>query len=440
MKFHEYLKDILLNTIKEMAKNPTLYAKNPGRDFTRNRKLGFKQFIQMLLTLEGECLREEIYLFCGRTTDAPTKAAFYKQRQKLRKDAIANLLFAFNAKLKRKLYNSKYQLIAIDGSTLDIFRNPDDTDSYFPPNKKTSIGFNQVHFNAAYSILDERFTDVVVQPGRKRNEYEAFCQLVDNASNTTKSKNPIIYICDRGYASYNDYAHVIENNQYFVIRCNDTRLSTMLGYPVKDLTTLDLSIERILSRSQSKKKRLQPNREDDYRHICKSVTFDYINDANPEYTIALRVIRFELSNGIYENLITNLPAHEFNTDDFKELYNLRLREENAFRTIKYTLKMKAFHSKKYDYIVQEIWARCILYNFCSEINKNTQIPDKTGLKHRYQINYSEANKICRDFLRLPKGKTMDAMALIIKNLEPVRQGRKYKIVHRSMHPISFVYR
>ena len=102
--------------------------------------------------------------------------------------------------------------------------------------------------------------------------------------------------------------------------------------------------------------------------------------------------------------------------------------------------MKAFHSKKYDYIVQEIWARCILYNFCSEINKNTQIPDKTGLKHRYQINYSEANKICRDFLRLPKGKTMDVMALIIKNLEPVRQGLKYKIVHRSMHPISFVYR
>lgn len=423
-----------------MAENPTLYAKKPGKDFTRNRKLGFTQFIQMLLTLEGECLREEIYRFCGRTTDAPTKAAFYKQRQKLRKDAIANLLFAFNSKLKSNLYNGKYQLIAIDGSTLDIFRNPDDTDSYFPPNKKTSIGFNQVHLNAAYSILDDRFTDIVVQPGRKRNEYKAFCQLVDNASNASKNNNPIIYICDRGYASYNDYAHVIENNQYFLIRCSDKRVSKILGYSISDITNLDLSIERILSHSQSKKKRLQPNRENDYRYICKDVTFDYINDSNPEYTIALRVIRLEIADGIYENLITNLPEHEFNTDDFKELYSLRWREENAFRTIKYPLKMKAFHSKKYDYIEQEIWARCVLYNFCSEISKNVKIPKKEGLKHQYQINYSEASKTCREFLRLPKGKTKDVMSIIAKNIEPIRQGRKYKIVHRCMHPISFGYR
>lgn len=32
-----------------------------------------------------------------------------------------------------------------------------------------------------------------------------------------------IYICDRNYASYNNFVHVIENGQYFLIRCTDKK-------------------------------------------------------------------------------------------------------------------------------------------------------------------------------------------------------------------------
>lgn len=103
MKYSDYLKLALLSAIDELADNPSLYARNPGRDFTRNRKLGFKQFLIMLLSMEGDCIKEELYRFFGRSTDAPSKAAFYKQRQKLREDALRNLLFVFNAKLKRRL-------------------------------------------------------------------------------------------------------------------------------------------------------------------------------------------------------------------------------------------------------------------------------------------------------------------------------------------------
>ena len=54
-------------------------------------------------------------------------------------------------------------------------------------------------------------------------------------------------------------------------------------------------------------------------------------------TSPLRIIRFELSDGKYENLITNLPVHEFHTEDFKELYFMRWNEETAFRYLKYSL-------------------------------------------------------------------------------------------------------
>ena len=170
MKHSDEIKALLLATIDEIAVDPIKYAVNPGKDFTRNRKLGFHDTIMMLLTMEADCIKEELYRYFGRTSDAPSKAAFYKQRQKLNESAIANLLSMFNAKLIKKLYNGKYQFIACDGSSVDIFRNPDDPDTFFEPNGKSTRGFNQVHINAFYSILDRRFINLVVQPGRKRNE------------------------------------------------------------------------------------------------------------------------------------------------------------------------------------------------------------------------------------------------------------------------------
>ena len=57
MKYSDSVKAILLAAIDELAADPGKYAKNPGRDFTRNRKLGFKQLPLMFFTLEGECIR-----------------------------------------------------------------------------------------------------------------------------------------------------------------------------------------------------------------------------------------------------------------------------------------------------------------------------------------------------------------------------------------------
>ncbi len=109
MKYSDSVKTILPATIDELAADPEKYAKTPGRDFTRSRKLGFKQLLLMLLTMEAECIREEIYTFFGRTTDAPSKAAFYKQLQKIRDGALRELLLAFNRKLKNKLYEEGFR-------------------------------------------------------------------------------------------------------------------------------------------------------------------------------------------------------------------------------------------------------------------------------------------------------------------------------------------
>ena len=119
MKHSDTTKAILLSTINEIAADPRKYAVSPGRDFTRNRKMGFNDTIMMLLTMEADCIKEELYRYFGRNTNAPSKTAFYKQRKKLNEGALSNLLFAFNSKLAKKLYNGKYQFIACDGSAVD---------------------------------------------------------------------------------------------------------------------------------------------------------------------------------------------------------------------------------------------------------------------------------------------------------------------------------
>lgn len=437
MKNADAVKAMLLAAINDIAADPQKYAVNPGKDFTRNRKLGFRNTLLLLLTMEADCIKEELYRFFGRNTDAPSKAAFYKQRSKLNNNALANLLYTFNGLLSKKLYNGKYQFIACDGSAADIFRNPDDPDTFFEPNGKSTRGFNQVHINAFYSILDRRFTNLVIQPGRKRNEYAAFCEMVDEAG---CSSTPTVYFADMGYASYNNFAHVAENGQFFLIRCNDKRLHGILGRPLDGLKEMDCHVHRILTRTQSKKKWSRPNLADRYRHICQSVPMDYIDDFRTEYDISLRIVRFEITPGCFENIITNLPDIEFDFEDFKELYHMRWNEENSFRDLKYPLCLKAFHSKKYEYIVQEIWARAILHNFSSVIISEVDIGSRRT-KYEYQVNFAEAFKLCRDFLRIhDKTTKMEVEDLIAQNIEPIRPGRTFARQHRFKLPISFCYR
>ena len=437
MHYSDHIKTALMAIIDEIAADPRQFVINPEKDFTRNRKMGLRDTLLMLLTMEGDCIKEEIYRYFGRNKEAPSKSAFYRQRRKLNPQALPNLLFMFNQQLPKELYNGKYQLIACDGSAADIFRNPDDPDTFFEPNGKSSRGFNQIHINAFFSILDRCFTNLVIQPGRKRNEYAAFCEMVDAAGS---SGPPTIYFADMGYASYNNFAHVIENNQFFLIRCNDKRLAGILGRPVEGLREMDVHVDRILTRSQAKKNRLRPALSENYRYTCMAVPMDYLDGEHPEYDLSLRIVRFEIAPGSFENIITNLPDTEFDFEDFKDLYHMRWNEENSFRDLKYPLCLTAFHSKKYEYIVQEVWARAILHNFSSAIASNVRIEKKDNL-YEYQANFAEACKTCRDFLRIHDGTTeMDVESLIAQNIEPIRPGRTFARQHRFKLPISFCYR
>jgi len=154
----------------------------------------------------------------------------------------------------------------------------------------------------------------------------------------------------------------------------------------------------------------------------------------------LRVLRFPISETDYECVLTNLPAEKFNTTEIKELYAMRWGIETSFRELKYAVGLTSFHSKKREYILQEIWARLVLYNFCEIITAHVTI-EKCTKKHIYQINYTFAIHICRYFIsKMAEKSPPNVEVLISKEILPVRPRRHDPRKVDSKKAVSFLYR
>ena len=114
--------------------------------------------------------------------------------------------------------------------------------------------------------------------------------------------------------------------------------------------------------------------------------------------------------------------------------------ETSFRDLKHTIGLSHFHSKKVEFIKQEIYARLVLYNFCEAITSHVVVQNKHR-KHTYQLHFSAAVDICRQFL-LDRSMLSppDVEALLLKYVQPVRHGRHdpRKVKTRSF--VSFTYR
>ena len=138
---------------------------------------------------------------------------------------------------------------------------------------------------------------------------------------------------------------------------------------------------------------------DQYRYVDANTSFDAVEyGKRDEYNLRIRVVRVKIKEGIYENLITNLPADEFSMNDLKELYHLRWSEETSFRELKHIIGAVDFHSKIVEYVTHELWTRFILYNFCTQITLLAVVSQKER-KHHYQVNFTMAYQTCREFLR-----------------------------------------
>ncbi len=207
MPFPHLVKSALWKIVDAMALNPVPFVKNPAKDFTRKRKLDFVRMIRFCICMESGCLSHELLkYFYFNPDEAPTASAFVQQRAKLLAQAFCHILKQFNSRFPLKMFLGKYSLIAVDGCEFNIPRNPDDPSTFHPASGRSKKGFNSLHSISLFDLVSKRYLDVALQPGRLKNEFAALCQLIERFP----SDSSPIFVADRGFASYNVFAHALE--------------------------------------------------------------------------------------------------------------------------------------------------------------------------------------------------------------------------------------
>lgn len=412
---------------------PTEFSKAPGTYFTRNRKAGFKSVILLSIgALKGTTFEHSrrFFMAAGCSPDmAPTQSALTQQLQKFSSDAFPTVFHHFNSQFECKTFEG-FQLLACDGTGL-AFNSDWDYDCFVRgPNK-----YFGVHMVALYDLGSHKYVDAEIQPARLKNEYEAICLLC-------KRQNPPglkrLLVADRGFGSYNFYVHAQNTDNSFLVRLSKTQAQSLAGGAVQLQQlgeTFDACLNLHLVRHNRKTQYLHQDDLDSYRVIAPYTQFDHLEHVQDgEINLNIRLVCIKLENGSYEYLATNLSSNSFPPDKLKMVYRMRWGIETSFRFLKVTLGAEHFHSRKRELVIQEVWSRMILYNFCMEITNHAEAvmrikEQKKKWRYVYRLNISEALKTCHDFLLMDKRAQhhTDIIGWILKaGYCPVRAGRNYE--------------
>lgn len=238
----ESVKKTLLNKENELSASSWQYTKKPT-DFTRNRKISFSDVLLSTISMQKSASKTELLKYFDFNASAPTASALIQQRKKISSEAFDSLFYSFSNAFFLDKTLKGYDPIAVDGSDIYIPRNPKDPDTYRVTDRYNK-GFNMIHLNAAYNLLSHLYTDVILQPLNHINEYIAMCNIIDHYTATNPTRKPL-FIADRGFVSFNVFAHAIENNAYFLVRARESNPRSMLAtIKLPDSPEYDIIFER----------------------------------------------------------------------------------------------------------------------------------------------------------------------------------------------------
>ena len=433
------VKEKLNSAIAQLCETSWMFANDPTRDFTRERKLPLREVISVLLCMEGGSLTGELLRYLGCSQHTASSSAFIQQRQKINEFAFPSLFDLFVRNTDKDSLYKGYRLLAADGSDIQIPTDPKHADSYFPATNGQAP-YSLLHLDAVYDLLQHTYMDAAVCGRRNWNEKGVLCNMVDRSS-IAKA----LIIADRGYESYNLMAHIQEKGWKYLIRIKDIHSSGIAaGLDLPDRDEFDIWFHFHFTKRQTAEAKQLLNNKQKYKWIPATHPFDFLPLTSKKYDplsfyyLPFQVVRFKISDSTYETVITNLEEVDFPPDELKRLYGMRWGIETSFRELKYTVGLLHFHAKKVENITQEIFARLIMYNF-SELITSHVVIRKFNRKHPCKANFSVAVQVCRQFL-LGNISPPDVEATISRNVSVIRTGRSNPRNMIVKHAISFLYR
>ena len=419
------VKQKLNSIIADMSEHHWLFSNNPEHDFMRQHqgKLSFYDTIRLIIGMGKGTTNNEIMDYFDMVPDLiPSQSAFNQRRSQISLSAFEYLFSEFSSSFPATTNKFKdHCILACDGCHIVYTTNSEIIEDYNKPRLIDYKGYNHMHLNGFVDVISKAFLDIV--------------------------------IADRGYESYDLLFHCELKNLNYVFRVKAPSSSkSLLSYYAAelpdDLEEFDVTMKRYFTDKATK---VMKDQSDVYRYINPSKNTPHFyelldRDRRHLYFMQFRVVKIKTAENTYEYLITNLP-HSFTMDDIKECYRWRWGIEISFRYLKHANGLLYFHSKKTEFLKQEIYANLTLYNFgifianeAAEENKKKE--RKNDNKYLYEIDISSALKTARKFfIRRDSDKPIDIIKLILKYVHAVKEKfRQFDRFLRGISAIHFGYR
>ena len=299
------VKNKLNMLIRSMEKNVSNFVVDPKRDFVRKSELSFSKTMRFILGMGSQTLGKELMEFYDFDPKMVSVSAIVQRRAKILPTAFQHLFHKFNETFSQTNFFHGYRLYAVYCSDIHIPTIPDDHSTYYNV-YVDSKGYNLMHLNALYDLLNKRYFNAVIQDSRLENENKALISMIENVTNDS------IIIADRNYDSYNNIAHLENYGLKYVIRIKTTAgIAQKFNIPVNKET--DFTADILLTRRQTNEVKSNP---EIYRYLAPFSTFDFLPKGSKDtYPLKFRIIRIKIAEGKYETIVTNLWDNEFSADD-----------------------------------------------------------------------------------------------------------------------------
>ena len=370
------------------------------QDFTRNRKMPFSKLIFFMLNTAKSSIQTRLDNFFENVLKENvhmSQQSFSDARQKIKHTAFLELFAAGVSIIYDGYYDTwnGYRLSAIDGSKMQLPDDPKLRRFYGTMGADNSAATAQA--SALYDVLNNVLIDVRIAPLRTDEMTLAMRHIDTLCSLASFIRECILW--DRGYASFELIETLKNRGISFVMR-----------------------VKRGFSKAV-----------DQLKHGDHTVALQKRGHED----IRVRVLKFELSSGEEETLITDIVDASMGIEDFKKLYFMRWGVETKYDELKNKLQVENFSGRTPKAIVQDFYCSMIMSNAvavaCWDAQQivDEQREDKDN-KYEYHVNVNHAIGVFKDrFIRAmletnPRKRAREAkriLFLLTKNAVPTRPDR-----------------
>jgi hypothetical protein len=376
-------------------------SKKRAEDFTRKRKMGFKQLIYFMLSMIKESSQTALERYFEKTDKSVSMSqqAFSLARQKIKWEAFREMFdltvttYYSNDEIER--WNGM-RIHAVDGSKLALPNDPPLREHF--GTSGTGSTSPTAQGSVLYDILNDVVIDARIEPIAGGEQALALKHIHHLAGLRSFVEWRELVIFDRGYPSFSLIQTLLSLKIHYLIRVR-AKFSTAID-------ALDRG-DHVIELEQS------------------------------GVRLPVRVIKFWLSSGEIETLITDVMDKKYGRRTFKSLYFKRWPVETKYDEVKKKLEIENFSGRLVDNIRQDFFATMTLANVAADLFQEAQAEldseqEEKENKYWYQINVNHEIGVLKDRLiqtlleddDKKRGKMFDEIVSRLKvKPVPLRPGR-----------------